>query len=97
VKVKIVRDPELVGSGFLGMTDEGGRVIRLLPDSFQDLETLIKTLGHERTHIMQRRIFGRGTDATFMRQMEDAAYGIESEFWEYYLRHGRTGRLEELR
>ena len=35
---------------------------------------------------MQRRIFARSTDGGFMNAMETAAYGIENEFWEFYLK-----------
>jgi len=70
----------------------------LYPSAFTDLETLIKTLGHERTHLMQKRIFGSMTKSSeFADPLEQAARQIEEEFWQYYLRVGRTGRLERFR
>jgi hypothetical protein len=96
VKVRIVRDSGLVGSGYHGTTNVTGTTIYLYPDAFKDLQTLSRTLGHERTHVMQRRIFGQSTDARFVSRMEDAAFGIESEFWRYYLQNN-TGTLEMFR
>ncbi|HED40811.1 MAG TPA: hypothetical protein ENJ13_10330 [Chromatiales bacterium] len=96
LKVRIVRDPELLGKNIFGYTHPNG-MIDLYPDAFTNLEDLIKTLGHERTHVMQIEIFGHPN--TYGDRMieqlnlnEIAAHGIEESFWKYYLQN-RSGRL----
>ena len=63
------------------MTDKEG--ILLFPDAFRDLETLARTLGHERTHIMQHRIYGE-PDTEMLGLWEKAAYGIDHIFWDFF-------------
>ena len=43
IKVKIDRNPELLGRNVYGYTD--GKTITLYPDAFIDTETLVKTFG----------------------------------------------------
>ena len=100
VKVRIVRDPELIGRNTFGYTYPDGS-IDLYPDAFTDTEQLVKTLGHERTHTMQIDIFGHpdthGSNVMFeLQQNERAAHGVEDSFWKYYLRNN-SGRLERYR
>ncbi len=99
LKVRIVRDPELLGKNIFGYTHPNG-MIDLYPDAFTNLENLIKTLGHERTHVMQIEIFGHpNTHGDRMIEQlnlnEIAAHGIEDSFWQYYLQN-RSGRLKRF-
>ena len=87
VKVRIVRDPDLVGSGLVGYTHPGGKMIDLYPDAFRSAESLVKTLGHERTHVMQMKIFGTPTTTAELGLNETAAYGIEGAFWNFFKGH----------
>jgi hypothetical protein len=59
-----------------------GETIYLGPAAFADEETLLRTLAHERTHIYQQRIWGEGTD--LRAPFEEAAYGIEDTYWNYF-------------
>jgi len=88
IKVRIVRDPELVGKGLYGWADPKGKVIELYPDAFTDTENLVKTLGHERTHIYQTKTFGPPDVDTIM-DYENGAYGSEESWWQYYQMNGR--------
>ncbi len=63
------------------------RTIHLGPAAFADEQTLLRTLAHERTHIYQQQIWRPGSGN--LRQLEDAAYGIEDAFWEFFRRGGR--------
>jgi hypothetical protein len=83
VKVSINRQKELIGTNFFGHTPNGSR-ITLYPDAFRDMESLVKTIGHERTHIMQYRLYGPSADTVENNIREGAAYDIEDQFWEYY-------------
>ncbi|WP_083189831.1 RHS repeat domain-containing protein [Orenia metallireducens] len=83
VKVKIVRDPDLMGRDLYGYA--GGNRIQLYPDAFSSRENLVKTLGHERMHIYQESIFGKPKDTTTLNKFEKAAYGSEEMWWDHYL------------
>ncbi|WP_194829410.1 hypothetical protein [Nocardia sp. XZ_19_231] len=84
VNVKIIRDPELIGRGLYGHTPNG-RQITLYPDAFTDMETLVVTIGHERTHVFQWRLYGRKpTNSLEGDAWERAAYAVEDQFWAYY-------------
>lgn len=100
VKVRIVRDPDLLGKNLYGYTHPDGS-IDLYPDAFTNTEQLVKTLGHERTHTMQIGIFGHPNtlgDQMYPSLMlnEGAAHGIEGSFWQYYLKNN-SGKLEQFR
>ena len=82
VKIRIVRDQDLVGRGLFGRAEPGR--IDLYPDAFTDTETLVRTLGHERTHVMQYQVHGRAGVESQIGLMEEAAYAIEDSFVEYY-------------
>ncbi|XBX03638.1 hypothetical protein QMP26_24215 [Enterocloster clostridioformis] len=84
IKIKIVDDPELVGSGFLGYTHPGGQVVELYPDAFTNRETLLKTLGHERIHVMQNKLYGPPQDSVTCGLFEDAAALSEVDWWSFY-------------
>ncbi len=84
IKIKIVDDPELVGSGFFGYTHPDGKVVELYPDAFVNRETLVKTLGHERIHVMQNRLYGTPEDSAICGLFEEAATRSEIDWWNYY-------------
>lgn len=84
IEIKIIDDPELVGSGFLGYTKPGGQVVELYPDAFKNRETLLKTLGHERIHIMQNVLYGPPKDSITCGLFEVAATQSETDWWNYY-------------
>lgn len=82
VKIKIDRNPELLGKGLYGFTD--GKTITLYPDAFTDTENLVKTLGHERMHVYQVKIFGKPTSTDILKEFEKAAFDSERSWWEYF-------------
>ena len=86
VKIKIVRDPEFLRVPFLGRTTPKG-VIELYPNAFTDEETLVTTLGHERTHVYQVHTFGSPTSSAELSLNEEAAYGVQDIYWQYYLQN----------
>jgi len=82
VKLRIVRDPSLLGRGMFGYAHK--RSITLFPDAFRNHETLVKTLGHERTHIFQFSLYGRSSSSSQAAAWESAAYEIENTFLKFY-------------
>ncbi|MEK4509251.1 hypothetical protein [Paenibacillus sp. FSL K6-2524] len=88
VKIKIIRDPEMLDVPFAGWANPNGKEIQLYPNAFINEEQLIKTLAHERTHIFQVRIYGHAADDSMLRLFEDGAYGIEDTFWDYFKKKG---------
>ena len=84
VKVHIVRDPELIGRNLYGYTPKRGNTFWLYPDAFESVESLVKTLGHERTHLMQRQIYGAPEMIDTLQAFEKGAVEAESFFWDYY-------------
>jgi hypothetical protein len=96
VKIRIIRDPELLNGPFLGRTSPEG-VIELYPHAFTDKETLIMTLGHERTHVYQVQTFGAPASTTELKLNEEAAYAVQDSYWQYYLENntGLFTRYEE--
>ena len=84
IKIKIVDDPELVGSGFWGIPHPDGQVVELYPDAFKNRETLVKTLGHERTHVIQITLYGSPQDSLTCGLFEDVATLSEAGWWNYY-------------
>jgi hypothetical protein len=88
IKVRIVRDESLVGSGLTGYTHPNGKGFDLYPDAFKSSEELIRTLGHERMHVYQARTFGPAKDSVNLRLNENAAYGLEDSFVKYWLSKG---------
>lgn len=84
VKVKINRDADLVGRNLYGHTLPDGTLITLYPDAFSSTENLVRTLGHERMHVMQSRLYGPPSSLEQERAWERAAYGSEDQFWNFY-------------
>jgi len=100
VRVRIIRDPSLVGTNLYGYTHPDGS-IELYPDAFTNTEQLVKTIGHERTHTMQIDLYGHpNTHGDNMMhelmQNESLARKIEDSFWLYYLKNN-SGQLEGFR
>lgn len=84
VKIRIERDPDLIGRGICGYASPDGKTITLYPDAFTNKESLIKTIGHERTHVYQVKTFGTANDAETLRLFENGAWGSEKDWWNYY-------------
>lgn len=84
IKIVIVDDPELVGSNLLGYTHPDGQVVDLYPDTFKNRETLVKTLGHERIHVMQIQMYGPPQDSVTCGLFEEAAVRSEVDWWSCY-------------
>lgn len=90
VKVRIVRDESLIGRGIGGYTHPNGKSIDLYPDAFSSPEELVRTIAHERMHVYQARTFGEPTGQIDLRLNENAAYGLEDSFVQYWrLNKGR--------
>jgi hypothetical protein len=85
IKIKIRRDPEMLDPNFpfLGNTPDA-KTIELYPKAFTNKDELIKTLGHERIHVYQRKVFGT-LDSTQLLKMERAAE-LSEESWIRYAR-----------
>ena len=82
VKVKIDRSSDLLGRNLYGHAK--GNKITLYPDAFQDTETLVKTLGHERIHIFQEKLFGSPTNSKMLNIFEAGAKASEEGWWAFY-------------
>jgi RHS repeat-associated protein len=91
IKVKIVRDPGLVGKGIFGYADPNGKSIQLYPDAFSDTETLVKILGHERMHIYQFKTLGPASDSEIGGFYELGARASEQSWWQYF-NYNRGGK-----
>lgn len=87
VKYKIDRQPQLVGKGIFGSTSTNGKIISLFPDAFINREQLVKTIGHEHTHLKQIKESGNIelTKETIM-QREKEAILSEEYWWNEYVR-----------
>jgi hypothetical protein len=79
VTVKIQRSEALIALPYLADADshEVGRV-DLFPNAFQDEETMIKTLIHEKVHIAQYKRYGVKFVQENMEHMEKQAYRLEN-------------------
>jgi hypothetical protein len=88
VEIRLVADEGLAGRGLWGFTHPDGK-IDLYPDAFLSDEHLVRTLGHERTHVMQLQLHGPPGDSRILRSCEDAAYEIEDSFVHYFKTKGR--------
>ena len=89
-KIQIVRDRDLIGSGFFGYTFPNAKIVQLYPDAFSDIETLVKTLGHERIHCEQYRLFGSPQSTDELGMFEKSAVFSEEYWWQLY--QERSGR-----
>lgn len=81
MSIKIQRDEGLIGLPLCGSTDYDsiGR-IDLFPSAFKDEETLVKTIIHERCHVLQLRKHGKDYCQNHIDKMEKEAYRFE-DFW----------------
>ncbi|WP_426334144.1 WXG100 family type VII secretion target [Paenibacillus silvae] len=89
VKVKIIRDAEMIRLPHAGWANPNGKEIQLYPNAFINEEQLVKTLAHERTHLFQVKIYGEAKDITMLDKFEEGAYGIENVFWNYFNRRDK--------
>ncbi|MFJ3902250.1 RHS repeat domain-containing protein [Streptomyces sp. NPDC090025] len=88
-KFRIERNPELVGKPMYGHTNPETQQMAFYPEAFRDPENLVKTIGHERTHVMQLRLHGQPIDTVDADLREAAAWGSEDGFWyTYQMRNG---------
>ncbi|WP_251095005.1 putative T7SS-secreted protein [Streptomyces sp. Caat 7-52] len=83
VKIRINRDTDLIGRGLYGHTSPD-RTITLYPDAFTSKEDLVRTIGHERMHVMQIDLYGSASSLEQEAAWERAAYKSEDQFWHYY-------------
>ena len=81
LNLKIQRDEKLLKLPFCGSTDYDniGR-IDLFPNSFMSEEQLVRTIIHERCHVLQLRKRGKEYVQKNLDLMEKQAYSFE-EFW----------------
>ncbi|MET9701222.1 ricin-type beta-trefoil lectin domain protein [Streptomyces sp. NPDC006529] len=88
VKWNIDRSPDLIGKDLYGYTNPETKRITFYPDAFSSEESLVKTIGHERTHVMQLDLYGAGADTRIGRTYENTAFGAEPQFWKYFQSSG---------
>lgn len=84
IKINIVRDQELIGIGFTGWTNPNGKEVQLYPDAFASREELVKTLGHERVHVEQIRLFGPSQNHEEGIYYEQGPRFSEQYWWDEY-------------
>ena len=81
LSIRIQREEAMLEMPFLGSTDYDniGR-IDLFPNAFTDEETILRTIIHERCHVLQLRKYGKKYTQEHINEMEDMAYKFE-DFW----------------
>ena len=81
LSIRIQREEAMLDMPYLGATDYNniGR-IDLFPNAFTDEETLLRTIIHERCHVLQLRKYGEKYTQKHINEMEDMAYKFE-DFW----------------
>ena len=84
ITIRIIDDAQLEGRGLFGYTHPSGTEIHLYPDAFSIEQSLIETLGHERTHVFQFQTFGAPEDTATAIEFERGAREIESSYWDYF-------------
>ncbi len=89
IEIDIIRDESLIGSGLMGYTFPNGKKVQLYPDAFVDREQLVKTIGHERIHCEQIRLFGEAKNMEEELYYEKGPMFSEEYWWNEYVR--RTG------
>jgi hypothetical protein len=89
IEIDIIRDEELIGTGICGYTFPSGKKVQLYPDAFSNREELVKTLGHERVHCEQVKLFGYSEDTEVEKYFEKGPVFSEEYWWSEYKR--RTG------
>ena len=85
-KIHIIRDVELAGTGYYGWTNPNMKEIQLYPDAFISREELVKTLGHERVHFEQLKLFGPAKNNEELLYLEKGPRFSEEYWWAEYLR-----------
>lgn len=86
--LKIQRNEEMLNLPLFGSTDYDniGR-IDLFPNVFTSEEELVRTIIHERCHVLQLRKHGKNYTQNNLGLMEQQAYKFE-EFWYNIIRKG---------
>lgn len=92
IELDIIRDSELIGKNMYGYTFPDGKKVQLYPDAFSSRENLVKTIGHERIHCEQIKLFGKARDFAELTSYEKGAYFSEEYWWSEYKK--RTGYNE---
>ncbi len=92
-KIKIDHNEELIGEGWYGWTHPDLKEIRLYPDAFANREQLVKTLGHERIHVEQVRMWGKANTHEEALYYERGPRFSEEYWWQEYVR--RTGYVDK--
>ncbi len=82
--VRLVNDKELIGRGLFGYTTPKGKEVQLYPDAFMSREELVKTLGHEKVHLVQLKQYGPTNDTELAALYEKEASESEEQWWEDY-------------
>lgn len=85
-KIKIIRDPDLIGKGYYGWTNPNMKEVQLYPDAFTTRMELVKTLGHERVHLEQMKLFGPAKTNADAVYYERGPRFSEEYWWEEYRR-----------
>lgn len=93
IEIDIIRDYNIIGTGFCGYTYKNGRKIQLYPDAFLNRENLVKTLGHERIHCEQIKLFGQSRNNEELIQYERAARFSEEYWWQNFME--RVSKFEK--
>lgn len=93
IEIDIIRDEALIGKGIYGYTFPNGKRVQLYPDAFSDREQLVKTLGHERVHCEQIKLFGRSRNDSEAKYYEKGPTFSEEFWWSLYKE--RTGYNEK--
>ena len=86
--VEINRDADLIGRGLYGHTSPDG-TITPYPNALSSKEDLVRTIGHERMHVMQIQLYGQASSLEQEAAWERAAYASENHFWNFF--NGRLG------
>ena len=89
IEIDIIRKEELIGTGLMGYAFPNGKKVQLYPDAFKDREQLVKTLGHERVHCEQVKLFGEARTMEEELYYEKGPIFSEKYWWDEYVR--RTG------
>lgn len=81
LSIRIQREESMLDIPYLGSTDYNniGR-IDLFPNAFADEDTILRTIIHERCHVLQLRKYGKKYTQEHISEMEDMAYKFE-DFW----------------
>jgi hypothetical protein len=84
IKIAIIDAPGLKGSGFTGYTYPDGNLVALYPDAFINREALIRTLAHERMHVMQVKLYGPPQNSLDGGAFENGSKQAEVDWIDYY-------------